>query len=89
MIQSGGFFDPFICLNKIMEPTMRVALEIPCIANSIDKGKSVPKALLDAGYNLVNSKDILSILKGSGIILPNNEIEDIMTVIRSLGNRGI
>ena len=72
-----------------MEPTMRVALEIPRIANSIDKGKSVPKALLDAGYNLVNNKDILSILKGSGIILPNNEIEDIMTVIRSLGNRGI
>ena len=68
---------------------MRVALEIPRIANSIDKGKRVPKALLDAGDNLVNNKDILSILKGSGIILPNNEIEDIMTVIRSLGNRGI
>ena len=35
---------------------MRGALEVSGIMNSINKEKSIPKALLDARYNLVNNK---------------------------------
>ena len=53
MIQSGGFIE---LMDKMFGPAMTVALEVLGIINSIDKGKSLRKALLDARYNLVNNK---------------------------------
>ena len=75
-----------------MGPAMRVALEAPGIANSIDQSKSVPKALSDAGYNFCNNKISIrssSLLRSSEVTLTNHEIKYIMKVIRSLENRGI
>ena len=53
MVQSGGFIE---ITDKMYGSGMRTALELPGIINSIDKGKSVSKALLGAGYNLVDNK---------------------------------
>ena len=53
-----------------MEPAIRAAIEISGIIDSINKVKSIPNSLLDAGYNLANSKiniDPLSLLRGSGL----------------------
>ena len=50
----------------------------------LKKGKSVPRTILDAGYNLINDKyDVDSInVKILGLRLPNNETKDINKVIR-------
>ena len=53
IIQPRRFIE---LVDRIFEPATRVALEISGILNSIDKGKSAPKGLLDAEYNLVNKK---------------------------------
>ena len=79
MILSGqclGSVSPLSGHNKITEPTMRFrALDISHIANSISKCKRFPKALLDTRYNLVNKKDVILLLHGSGTTLTNNEIK--------------
>ena len=62
-MQLKGFLSLFCPLIKMIEPALRIALEIPGIMNSIYKDKCVLKALLDAGYNLVNSKDPFSLEK--------------------------
>ena len=56
------------------------------------KGKCVPKALLDAGYNFVNIKIYIkpsTFLRASRLTLTKNEIKDVVEVIRSLENRGL
>ena len=47
--------------------------------------------LVDAGLNITGKevKKGISSIKGSGITLTNNEIKDIMKIIKSLENRGI
>ena len=45
------------------------------------------KNMLDEGYNKLNQK-MLSVM-GSGIMLTNNEIENIKKIIKSPENRGI
>ena len=87
-MQSGWIllFDTF---DKIVGPATRVALEVPGIMNSINKDKSVPKALLD---NLVNHRinaKLSSLSKGSWITLTNNHIKDIEEVISFSENRVI
>ena len=57
------------------------------VLDSVIKGKSISKALSDAGSNLVN-KNPLS-LRGLGITLTNNEVKDIIKVISTSENRGI
>ena len=59
--------------------TDEVASEVPNFANSVKKGKSIPKALLNTGSNLVNNRlDInpLSLLRGPGIMLTKTEMKD-------------
>ena len=56
-------------------PVIRVALEVPNFADSVNKGKSIRNAPLDARSNLANNKiDIKPSLlfRGSGITLTNN-----------------
>ena len=55
------------------------------------QNKSIQKALLHSGDNLINNKAIKPslLLMGSGLTLTNNEIKDIIEVIRSLENREI
>ena len=75
-----------------MEPAMRVGLDIPGFVGKTKAGKKTPKAVLDAGYNLVNNIIHLrpsTVLSGSGITLLSDEIKDIVEVIRYLENRGI
>ena len=65
---------------------MRTALELPGIKNSIEKSKCV-----NAGYYLLDNKTDIkpsTLIRGSGLLLTNNEIKDIAKVIRSLGNSG-
>ena len=63
MMQSRGFIE---LMDKMFGPAISVALEVPGIINSIDKGKNIPKVVLDAGCNLkineVNITTKLSIL---------------------------
>ena len=86
MVQSGGFIE---ITDKMYGSGMRTALELPGIINSIDKGKSVSKALLGAGYNLVDNKTDINrstLIRDSGLTSTNNEIKDIAKIIRSLEN---
>ena len=56
------------------------------------KGKNIPKALLDAGYNCIDNKTKIepsSLLRGLGLTLTNNEIKGIIKVIKSLEKSGI
>ena len=53
-MQLRGF--SFQLFDKILGLRMRGTLEVSGIMNSINKEKSIPKALLDARYNLVNNK---------------------------------
>ena len=53
-----------------------------------ESGKKVLKALLDAGYGLINKNPSL-LLRGPGLNLTKNEIGDIAKVTRSLENRRI
>ena len=59
---------------------------------SVSQGKSIPKALLDAGHILVNNKFNMktsSLLKVPGMRLTKSKIKDVIKVIRSLENKGI
>ena len=68
---------PFnLLFDKINNLFFKASLEVPDILNKIKKGENILGTLLDAGYNIVNNKDALSLLKGSGITLTNNEIKD-------------
>ena len=83
MVQSRGFLDPF---DKIVGSVLGLALEILNRLNSA-KGKNNVKALLDAGYNFIDNKSDIkysSLLRGLGLTLLNNEIKDIIKVIKSL-----
>ena len=69
-------------MDKIRESTVTFSAELA-------KSKSIPKALLQTGNNLINNEIIkpLSLLGGSEITLTNKEIKYITKVIRSLENR--
>ena len=49
--------------------------------------KDITKILLDAGYHIINKK--LSSITDLRLTLANNEIKDIVNVIKSLENTGI
>ena len=75
-----------------IESSTKTMLELPGIAGCVSKGKSIPKALLDAGTYVVNNKiniNSLPLCSGSGLTLTKNEIKDIIEVIKYLENRGI
>ena len=66
---------------------MRAGLEIPGITDRFKAGKSIPKALLDTVFGLVDNKTDLKTSKisvGSWKALTSNGIKDIEKVIRSL-----
>ena len=84
----GGFIPIF---NKIMGPALGLAFESSITMNRAE-GKSIPKTLLDASYHFVDNKTNTkpsSLLIVSGLTLTNNEIKDIITVIKSLEKRRI
>ena len=48
-----------------MTPAIKLALEVQVIIDSVEKGKNIPKNLLDAGYvinNKTNTKPSSSLL---------------------------
>ena len=72
--------------------SIKAISEFSSIAEKVSKAESIPKAVSDAGSNLVNSKiniNPLTLLSGSELTVAKNEIKDITEVIRSLENRGI
>ena len=64
-------------------------MQIPVIADNIAKGRNIPETILNVGNNLVNTKIPPLFSRRSEITLTNNEIKDILRVIKSLENRGI
>ena len=48
----GGRFLQYV--DNMIRPVTLVTLEFLNFANSFTKSKGIPKALLEAGYNLVN-----------------------------------
>ena len=64
-------------------------MQIPIIADNIAKGRNIPETILNVGINLVNTKISPLFSRRSEITLTNNEIKDIMRVIKPLENRGI
>ena len=87
-------------LSKIVQlegfiPTLKISLKIAMqIANilyNLASDKNIPVTILDTGDDLFNNKTknrSLS-LKGLGLTLTNNQVKDIIKLIRSLKNRGI
>ena len=78
-------------MNKIIEPAMRLALEVPNIMDSVNKKKSIPKALLKEGYCfIIYSTNIKSsqLLRRLRITLTNNKKKDVTKVIKFLENKG-
>ena len=72
--------------------SIKAISEFSSIAEKVSKAESIPKAVSDAGSNLVNSKiniNPLTLFSGSELTVAKNEIKDITEVIRSLENRGI
>ena len=72
--------------------SIKAISEFLSIAEKVSKAESIPKAVSDAGSNLVNSKiniNPLTLFSGSELTVAKNEIKDITEVIRSLENRGI
>ena len=55
ILQSKGFLCP---LDIIMRPAINFALEVLGIMDSVEKGKNISKALLDAGYIIDNKTNI-------------------------------
>ena len=64
-------------------------MQIPIIADNIAKVRNIPETILNVGNNLVNTKVPPLFSRRSETTLTNNEIKDIMRVIKSLENRGI
>ena len=93
MVQWGRYLSSIVGpFDKILGSTMSIGLEVLGIIDRIKASKSIPKALLDAGYSLVIDKINLrpsKISRVSRLTLTSNEIKDIMKVIRSFENRGI
>ena len=72
--------------------SIKAISEFSSIAEKVSKAESIPKAVSDAGSDLVNSKiniNPLTLFSGSELTVAKNEIKDITEVIRSLENRGI
>ena len=88
MVQLGEYLSTLLNIfDKTIGPVIRAGLEIPGIIDRFKAGKSIPKALLDTVYSLVDNKTDLKtskILMGSGKALTSNEKKDIEKVIRSL-----
>ena len=94
ILQLGGFLFSSGILNLAMAPIKRFFSLENSIAKELKNGgakKINSDILVDAGLNLLGSKikKGISSITGSGITLTNNEIKDIIKVIKSLGHRGI
>ena len=66
-------------------------MQIANILYNLASDKNIPVTILDTGNDLFNNKTknpSLS-LKGLGLTLTNNQVKDIIKLIRSLENRGI
>ena len=91
MIQLGGFIfgSPYlwdssnIRFKGLLSSAKSISNSIVKTVNNVDP--------VDTGLSLLVKKIIkgISSIKDSGITLTNNEIKDIMKVIKSLENRGI
>ena len=73
-----------------MGPALGLAFESSITMNRAE-GKSIPKTLLDASHHFVDDR---TNTKPSSLLIvqdwpTNSEIKDIITVIKSLENRGI
>ena len=87
MVRIHGF-----SLIGFLGSSIKAISEFSSIAEKVSKAESIPKAVSDAGSNLVNSKiniNPLTLFSGSELTVAKNEIKDITEVIRSLENRGI
>ena len=93
MIQSGGFLTDISSVTSTLDNIFKFAFKVKnSYSNEISnishkKFKIIDKNLVvDARLNLIGKK--MKEKFSSGIILTNNEIKDIMKVIKSLENRG-
>ena len=93
MIQSGGFLTDISSVTSTLDNIFKFAFKVKnSYSNEISnishkKFKNNDKNLVvDARLNLIGKK--MKEKFSSGIILTNNEIKDIMKVIKSLENRG-
>ena len=80
--------EGFIPTLKI---SLKIAMQIANILYNLASDKNIPVTILDTGNDLFNNKTknrSLS-LKGLGLTLTNNQVKDIIKLIRSLENRGI
>ena len=80
--------EGFIPTLKI---SLKIAMQIANILYNLASDKNIPVTILDTGNDLFNNKTknrSLS-LKGLGLTLTNNQVKDIIKLIRSLKNRGI
>ena len=80
--------EGFIPTLKIL---LKIAMQIENILYNLASDKNIPVTILDTGNDLFNNKTknrSLS-LKGLGLTLTNNQVKDIIKLIRSLKNRGI
>ena len=91
IVQLGGFVTGMTGIVKPENEIFKTANGLLSLTNSIAK-KSASMGnkgtLVNAGLSLLGQK-IKKKNYGSGITLTNNEIKDIMKVIKSLENRGI
>ena len=86
MIQSGGFVNKF--LGAFFDPVKTIKE----IINKADKLSKKNVSLNHISEKVNFAKDVLwasTKTFGAGISLNNNEIKDIMKVIKALENRGI
>ena len=83
MVQLGGFIEPFL---KFKDTIAELGPGVSANSARDKLSEEVPKLLLDVGRNFTK-KQFLS--EGSGIMLTNNEIKNIIKLTRSLENRGI
>ena len=83
IVQSGGLMG----INDLIAP-IKGLLSVPkIIYNKIEN--FLGKKIYDTIKTVDNSAKGIKKFFGAGITLPNNEIKDIMKVIKSIENRGI
>ena len=90
MIQSGGILgDLLMAIPQVMFLAGKEALKKVSLAPKLAPilAEKATEYYINKGINELNKKFKSS--KGTGITLTNNEIKDIMKMIKSLENRGI
>ena len=95
IVQSGGFLADITGITSGLDNIVNFPIkvlesyskELNNIATKKYKNNNKNNLYIDAGLNMIGKK--IKEKFGSGITLTDNEIKNIMKVIKSLGNRGI